>query len=378
MQNTGSADSSGQFCRPNHPNIFPVHSTRNVIIIVIESASAHALRSGFIAEHSSLNRIISPWRIFGTEKKMSQEIYRKQWPDGLYTDCYVHQVMNFRYHWHPDTFEINILLKGKQHFYQGTDIYDLEENDAVLINPNVGHASYCDPEGTIAFVLHIPAAEINQFAGPGQKLVITGCLSDAKTRDKQAYRHIRKYAAEILYGLHLGDPVSVYDARASLQKLVGTLCSCFETRTSESPQQTDETTQKIIRSVLDHIETNWSEKITLEDIAAITGYNRTYISTLFGQTVGIRFYDYLTRLRLQHAIRDLVTTDKSLTDIALGNGFPDLKTFNTRFRDMLKILPSEYRSRIEENTIAPEYYEIQSIPFNDPLIEKKLMEYMQI
>ncbi len=207
---------------------------------------------------------------------------------------------------------------------------------------------------------------------------ITGCLSDANTRDKQAYRHIRKYAAEILYGLHLGDPVSVYDARASLQKLVGTLCSCFETRTSESPQQTDETTQKIIRSVLDHIETNWSEKITLEDIAAITGYNRTYISTLFGQTVGIRFYDYLTRLRLQHAIRDLVTTDKSLTDIALGNGFPDLKTFNTRFRDMLKILPSEYRSRIEENTIAPEYYEIQSIPFNDPLIEKKLMEYMQI
>ena len=120
------------------------------------------------------------------------------------------------------------------------------------------------------------------------------------------------------------------------------------------------------------------EKITLEDIGEMTGYNRTYVSTLFHQSVGIRFYDYLMRLRLQNAIKELITTDHSLTEIAMHNGFPDLKTFNSRFRDILKILPSEYRGMIEKKTISPEYYDVQSIPCTDPLVARKLKEYMEM
>ena len=44
--------------------------------------------------------------------------------------------------------------------------------------------------------------------------------------------------------------------------------------------------------------------------------------------VGINFHEYLTRVRFQHALADLAMTSDSLTDIALRNGFADLKTFN--------------------------------------------------
>ena len=323
-------------------------------------------------------RIFSTGKMFGKDKNMPEYKYKCSWPkDNLYVDGYVHQVTNFRYHAHADDFELNILLQGKQHFYSGTDLIDLKEDDVILVNPNTGHASYCDPEGTIAFVLHFSSLALKQFVKKGQTLKIGGCLSDDQTRNELRYRAIRKCAASIIYYLNQGDPFSQYMAKANAELMVGTLCTMFDTEASELAGESDEETQRVIRSILEYMEAHYGEKITLEDIGEMTGYNRTYVSTLFHQSVGIRFYDYLMRLRLQNAIRELVTTDHPLTEIAMNNGFADLKTFNARFREILKILPSEYRGMIEKKTVSPEYYEVQSIPCTDPMVARKLKEYME-
>lgn len=310
-------------------------------------------------------------------KKMTK--YQMTWSkDNIKVECYAHQVTNFRYHWHQDDFELNILLHGKQHFFQGTDVYDLEENDVVLINPNVGHASYCDPEGTIALILHFSSDSLKKIMKNGQKLRFLNCHSDQENRNDLSYKRIRMYTAQIQYYLYRGDPFSMYAAKASMEMLMATLCTMFDTREDRSGQEVDEETQEIMKTVIRYLDVHYPEKITLEEIAGMTGYNRTYISTLFHQTLGIRFYDYLMRLRLQKAIKELVTTDKPLTEIALYNGFSDLKSFNTRFREMLKILPSEYRMKMDQSLVSPEYYDILSIPASEPLIMGKLEEYMKI
>ncbi|MBQ6223250.1 MAG: helix-turn-helix domain-containing protein [Solobacterium sp.] len=310
---------------------------------------------------------------------MAENRYKMSWPkDNLYVEVYVHQVQSFRYHWHDDDFELNILLQGKQHFYQGTDLYHLEEDDVVLVNPNLGHASYCDPEGTIAFVLHFSSLAFRPFVKKGQSLRFTHCLSDSSSRQNPSYKRIRMFAAQILQYLSLNDAYSQYMAKASMEMLIGTLCTMFKSEIVESGTQENEETHRILRTVLEYIEKHYQEKISLEDIAGLTGYNRTYISTLFHQTLGIRFYDYLIRLRLQKAIQDLTTTDKPLTEIALTHGFSDLKSFNARFKDMLKILPSEYRNKIITGITPSQYWDIQAIPVNDPLIREKLMSYMSL
>ena len=310
---------------------------------------------------------------------MAENRYKMAWPkDNLYVEVYVHQVHNFRYHWHNDDYELNILLQGKQHFYQGTDLIDLEEDDVVLINPNCGHASYCDPEGTVAFVLHFSSLGLKQFIKRGQSLRFTHCLSDSSSRNNPAYKRIRMFAAQILQYLSVNDAYSQYMAKASLEMLIGTLCTMFESEITDSGSQDNEDTLRILRTVLEYIEDHYQEKISLEDIASLTGYNRTYISTLFHQNLGIRFYDYLMRLRLQKAIQDLVTTDLPLTEIALTHGFSDLKSFNARFKDMLRMLPSEYRNQIIAGAAPSQYWDIQAIPVNDPLIKEKLMSYMSL
>ena len=100
-------------------------------------------------------------------------------------------------------------------------------------------------------------------------------------------------------------------------------------------------------------------------------------STLFKQIVGINFHEYLTRVRFQHALIDLALTTDSLTDIALRNGFADLKTFNARFRTTLQRTPAEYRAQLCPARVVGGMQR-KYLPCDDPLLQRKLREYLQV
>ena len=100
------------------------------------------------------------------------------------------------------------------------------------------------------------------------------------------------------------------------------------------------------------------------------------ISTLFKNTVGINFHDYLTRIRLEHALTDLATTDKTLTEIAVTNGFSDLKTFNREVKATLNRTPAEYRSQLGPGSVRQRFDDRKYFSIHDPVVQKKLAEYM--
>ncbi|WP_077609569.1 helix-turn-helix transcriptional regulator [Clostridium sp. Marseille-P2415] len=84
-------------------------------------------------------------------------------------------------------------------------------------------------------------------------------------------------------------------------------------------------------------------KLTLKELAEYAGDNESYLSSLFKKMVGINFYKYLNRVRMQRAITELLTTDKPIADIAIDNGFSDVKSFNAIFLESFQKRPSEYR-----------------------------------
>ncbi|WP_312460932.1 helix-turn-helix domain-containing protein, partial [Proteiniclasticum sp.] len=78
----------------------------------------------------------------------------------------------------------------------------------------------------------------------------------------------------------------------------------------------------------------------------VTGYNKSYISQLIKQDLGINYYEYLTRVRMREAIFSLTNTTDRIADIALGNGFSDVKSFNSAFKERFGKSPSEYRKNL--------------------------------
>lgn len=298
--------------------------------------------------------------------------------DNLHIDCFVHEILNFRYHWHPDEFELNILLQGNQAFYRGNNVYALEEDDVILIDPNMGHASYGQSSDARALVIHFSSSVIKQFVKKGYTFSFSSCCSNKDDRNTRKYARIRFHAAQLITDLSGNSPYAQFAAKANMEMLITNLLYLFDPQVVPTTMDMDEETQKNLRRTLKFIETNYAEKITLEDIANFTQYNRTYLSTMFKKYIGINFYDYLMRVRFQHALFDLNKTDKNLTDIALSNGFSDLKSFNKMFKEILHKLPSEYRNELDVSKTADAYDTRKYISASDPVVNKKLKEYMQM
>ena len=136
---------------------------------------------------------------------MTDRICSAQWPrDNLSVDCFVHEVMNFRYHWHPDQFELNILISGRQYFCRGKENMLLEAEDAILTGPNTGHASYGQADRTEALVLHFSSRILRQFVRKGEMLSFPRCRPGAA--EDAAFRDIRRYAAQTLLALNADTP----------------------------------------------------------------------------------------------------------------------------------------------------------------------------
>ena len=98
-----------------------------------------------------------------------------------------------------------------------------------------------------------------------------------------------------------------------------------------------------ISLVLKYLNENYGEKISLSSAADYLGIHPKYLSTFFKKQIHMTFIDYLTRLRVNKALKLLINTDASITDIAISCGFNNHKTFSTAFKKDFHVTPTEYR-----------------------------------
>lgn len=118
----------------------------------------------------------------------------------------------------------------------------------------------------------------------------------------------------------------------------------FEMTTAEVSLQTDQSYSTIAKA-MSFIEAHLASPITLEEVAAASGYSRTYFSRLFKEIVGINFKDYLERERIELA-SDLLENEKmNITEISYAVGFNSFSSFWRAFKKLKGVSPREWRTR---------------------------------
>ena len=99
-----------------------------------------------------------------------------------------------------------------------------------------------------------------------------------------------------------------------------------------------------IRPALIYMQNNFSDTISLAEVANAVYFSREYFSTLFRRTVGISFQDYLLRLRFDYAADLLALTDLTVSEIAEQSGFRTLSCFIRVFTRLAGCPPSKFRN----------------------------------
>lgn len=300
--------------------------------------------------------------------------YSKEMENSIKVNCYLHDIAGFRYNWHDTMYEINIVLSGQVLYCVEGQSYTLEKDDVIIINPHCGHASLKLRPDSVAFVIHFSAKAFRPFLEKGLGYYFSFC-SDSVSRDRALCRCLRFFASNLIHSAEQNDDILFsYSYHGLVTVLLGMpQKEIVNIRASASSRNEAE---ELVSEVTEYLEQHFQEKITLENISALFGYNRTYFSTLFKKNLGIGFYEYLIRIRFSKALRDLAGNEKTLTQIAIDNGFPDLNTFNRLFRENFQMSPAKYREIPQDSSQWEGIRLFRSC--REPLYENVLKAYLRL
>ncbi|MCD7833788.1 MAG: helix-turn-helix domain-containing protein [Lachnospiraceae bacterium] len=117
-------------------------------------------------------------------------------------------------------------------------------------------------------------------------------------------------------------------------------------------------------SMINHIiSEHYMENFTLTRLADEVHLSAPYLSKFFEQHYGMTFLNYLTEIRLNHAVAELTQTDHNIELISANSGFPNSHSFARAFKKRYQMLPSAWRrsqhiSKTPENTMPePEQHD---------------------
>jgi len=104
----------------------------------------------------------------------------------------------------------------------------------------------------------------------------------------------------------------------------------------------DSLLQQLIFFILE----NYTREITLEDVAQELSYSKFYISRVVSNTFGCNFRTLINTYRVSMAQNLLVSSAKSISEVAYECGFKNQSSFNRIFLKHSGVTPSDYRKKM--------------------------------
>ena len=99
----------------------------------------------------------------------------------------------------------------------------------------------------------------------------------------------------------------------------------------------------IIKRAMLYISKHFNTPLSLEEVAAHVHLHPSYFSTIFKNSTGSSFKEYLNKVRIEESKLLLLNTDFSIIDIAIAVGFEDQSYFSKVFKKYTGITPKQFR-----------------------------------
>lgn len=101
-----------------------------------------------------------------------------------------------------------------------------------------------------------------------------------------------------------------------------------------------------LRRVLDHLQQNLGEPLSLVEAAELAGMEPTYFSDFFKRKVGVPFRRWMEHLRIGYVLDLIHSRNHSITHIAHEAGFGSLRSLERAFKRRTRLTPTQYKETV--------------------------------
>lgn len=137
-------------------------------------------------------------------------------------------------------------------------------------------------------------------------------------------------------GVEIAGITTAFELRAWLAAITREICKFVRDR------QTGTTARAVARAK-QYISENYASDITLDELARHVFLSPYYLSRVFSEEAGASITDYLKKVRMNKAQSLLMSTDKSILEIAMAVGYKDPNYFSRVFKRITGKAPHQYR-----------------------------------
>lgn len=228
--------------------------------------------------------------------------------------------------------EILLCLKGSAKLNLNNKNYEFAKNEIVLIN-RLESYQITNSNGIIASIILR-----RKFLNLDDKTATIGFYCNSlEYSNKSVFLNLIRICTYLVSD-YFKNNFSMIKAYSYAYSILAELVQDFPTtKIVNAGQQTK------MDEIIDYIEQNYKNNLSLNELANEFGFSIPYLSNLFKKNLNLNFTDYYDQVRLKHSLNDLLNTDLPIIDIAIKNGFASNHAFLRAYKQQYNELPSETR-----------------------------------
>lgn len=271
---------------------------------------------------------------------------RKYGPEAMTRVLHQHEIL-----------QINYVARGDcRHFINGQET-KVVKGDMLIIPPFVPHRITCEDDGDfemyeIEFTTDYIILNVTDFESV-YSLFDFAYLKPFLMQEDEVHTRYHltadyQLAAEGLMKSMLEEYVSKREGymlmiRGLLLQLLVLLQRAILSSAADSSAQNLKNHLSAMAKAIDYVNENYMEDITLQKVADLTAFSKSYFGMLFKMVTHKTFIEYLNERRIAAAIHLLSDSRKRISEICFECGFNNVSHFNRMFKNEVGLSPSEYR-----------------------------------
>jgi AraC-like DNA-binding protein len=105
----------------------------------------------------------------------------------------------------------------------------------------------------------------------------------------------------------------------------------------------------LVQKAREYIDKHKMEPLSLSAVAQAAGASVFHFCKVFRKSTGLKFTDYVARVRLEDARTQLLNPNRRISEVAYDVGFQSLTQFNRMFKRVFGQSPTKFRSYLSRS-----------------------------